>query len=225
MNYRLSSSSLNLYINCPRCFWLQLNAGVHRPRSIFPSLPGGMDLVIKDYFDRYRSQGELPPEIDGQVPGRLVPEQELMNRWRNWKTGLSLDLPEVNVTLFGALDDCLVDNGRYLPLDYKTRGSEPKPGNGMEPYYRNQLDCYALLLDGNGFSAGERGYLVYYYPREVFGGGTVKFGVKTVELKVNLSRARRTLKQAGECLNGPEPEAHTRCEYCSWQDRLAAEFD
>ena len=40
-----------------------------------------MDLVIKDYFDRYRSQNELPPEIDGRVftashksitPGEIV---------------------------------------------------------------------------------------------------------------------------------------------------------
>lgn len=98
-------------------------------------------MVIKDYFDRYRSQNELPPEIDGRVRGRLVGDQKLMDRWRNWKTGLEASVVELDATLFGALDDCLVDAGEHLPLDYKTRGFRPERGSGMELYYRNQLDC------------------------------------------------------------------------------------
>ncbi|ODS30309.1 MAG: hypothetical protein SCARUB_04585 [Candidatus Scalindua rubra] len=84
---RLSpTTGLNLFRNCPRCFWLHYNKQVRRPRGIFPSLPGGMDLVIKKYFDRYR--GKLPPEIEGKVEGCLMPGVELMNKWRNWRTGL-----------------------------------------------------------------------------------------------------------------------------------------
>jgi len=225
MGYRFSPTSLNLFLNCPRCFWLQFNRDIHRPKTFFPSLPGGMDLAIKDYYDRYRSQNELPPEIDGRVRGRLVGDQKLMDRWRNWKTGLKVSIVELDVTLFGALDDCLIDAGEYLPLDYKTRGFKPEKGNGMEPYYRNQLDCYALLLETEGFSAGPRGYLVYYYPISVYGQGTVKFGVETVEIEVDVGRARKTVERAAACLNGPEPAAHARCEYCGWQSRLVSEFD
>src|SRR3989344_3937655 len=65
---RLSpSTGLNLFRDCPRCFWLHYNKNVHRPRGIFPSLPGGMDLVLKDYFDQFR--GSLPPELEGKVRG------------------------------------------------------------------------------------------------------------------------------------------------------------
>ncbi|HCC22534.1 hypothetical protein A2480_04085 [Candidatus Uhrbacteria bacterium RIFOXYC2_FULL_47_19] len=225
MSYRLSPTSLNLFLNCPRCFWLQFNQDIHRPKTFFPSLPGGMDLVIKDYFDRYRSQNELPPEIDGRVHGRLVSDQKLMDCWRNWKTGLEVSITELDTILFGALDDCLVDNQEYLPLDYKTRGFKPEKSNGMESYYRNQLDCYALLLDTNGFTAGRSGFLIYYYPLSVYGQGTVKFGVETVEIKVDVKRARKTLERAVACLRGTEPEAHTRCEYCGWQNRLSSELD
>jgi hypothetical protein len=38
---------------------------VQRPRGIFPSLPGGMDIVIKKYFNKYR--GSLPPELSGKI--------------------------------------------------------------------------------------------------------------------------------------------------------------
>ena len=126
---RLSpTTGLNLYNDCQRCFWLQYRENITRPRGIFPSLPGGMDGVIKKYFDRFR--GGLPPELDGKVEGTLIADQALLNRWRNWKTGLEYRDSARNAVLFGALDDCLVNaSGQHVPLDYKTRGSAPRPGD------------------------------------------------------------------------------------------------
>jgi len=60
---RLSPSSLNLFLECRRCFWLDKNKGIKRPRGIFPSLPSGMDSVIKKYFDSYRLNSDMPPEM------------------------------------------------------------------------------------------------------------------------------------------------------------------
>src|SRR3989338_6659737 len=56
----LSPSALNLFLECARCFWLEKVKKIKRPRGIFPSLPGGMDRIIKTYFDSYRSQ-VIPP--------------------------------------------------------------------------------------------------------------------------------------------------------------------
>jgi CRISPR/Cas system-associated exonuclease Cas4 (RecB family) len=212
---RLSPSSLNLFLECPRCFWLQLNEGIHRPRGIFPSLPGGMDLVIKDYFDKYREKGELPPEIQGKIEGKLLHDHKLLNKWRNWRTGMEYKDEDLNVVLFGALDDCLESNGKYMPLDYKTRGFAPKEGDS-EKYYGNQLDCYALLLEGNGYPVGNYGYLVYYYPEHVEENGTLIFSVEPIQLKIDPNRAKKTLKDAMKLLNGPIPPHHSECEYCIW---------
>jgi len=212
---RLSPSSLNLFLECPRCFWLQINEGIHRPRGIFPSLPGGMDLVIKDYFDKYREKGELPPEIQGKIEGKLLHDHKLLNKWRNWRTGLQYKDEDLNVVLFGALDDCLEDNGKYMPLDYKTRGSAPKDGDS-EKYYGNQIDCYALLLEENGYPVGEFGYLIYYYPKEVKENGVVVFDIKPIELKIDPERARKTIWDAIKLLSGPIPPHHSECEYCIW---------
>ena len=103
--FRISpTTGLNLFRDCPRCFWLHYNERVHRPRGIFPSLPGGMDLVIKKHFDKFR--GSLPPEIDNKVEGKLVPDLGLLNKWRDWRTGLEYYDKERDAVLFGALDDC-----------------------------------------------------------------------------------------------------------------------
>jgi len=221
---RLSpSTGLNLFHDCPRCFWLHYNRGVHRPRGIFPSLPGGMDLVIKKYFDKYRAADSLPPEIEGKMEGKLVADLSLLNKWRNWRTGLEYSDKNLNAVLFGALDDCLINGGKYIPLDYKTRGYAPRDGDS-EKYYQAQLDAYALLLDSNGFLAGNFAYLIYYFPQEVGEGGAVKFKVEPVKLTVDLDRAKDTFSRAVNFLRGPEPKEHSACEYCSWVSSRA-EFE
>ena len=63
MIYRLSPSAMNVYRDCPRCFWLTKVKSVSRPRGIFPSLPSGMDRGIKGYFDGFRANHSMPPEI------------------------------------------------------------------------------------------------------------------------------------------------------------------
>jgi hypothetical protein len=229
--FRLSpTTGLNLFRECPRCFWLHYNKRVQRPRGIFPSLPGGMDLVIKKYFDRYR--GTLPPEIEGKVEGSLMPDVELMDKWRNWRTGLEYYDKDLDAVLFGALDDCLIDEdpsvspspngiaGRagqayYIPLDYKTRGSAPKYGDS-ERYYQTQLDAYGLLLSTNDYKTRNFAYLVYYYPIEVGENGLVKFDIKPVKVETDIERAKNTFCTAVELLRGPMPEHNNNCEYCCW---------
>jgi len=212
---RLSPSSLNLFLECPRCFWLQIKQNIHRPRGAFPSLPLGMDGVIKIYFDKYRDKGELPPEVKGRIEGRLMEDSELLKKWRNWKTGLEYKDQVLGVVLFGALDDCLQDGKYYIPIDYKTRGSAPQEGDS-EKYYGNQLDCYSLLLEENGYPVGSHGYLIYYYPKEAREEGTVIFEVEPVKLNVDPERARKTLKDAVKLLSSPIPSHHSECEYCIW---------
>ncbi len=223
-HFRLSPTTLQLFVNCPRCFWLQFRRKIHRPKSIFPSLPGGMDYVIKDYYDRYRSQGELPPEIEGRVHGQLMPDQDLMDKWRNWRTGLEYNDNARNGTLFGALDDCLLDGQLYIPLDYKTRGFKPRPGDSQR-YYGLQLNSYALMLRENGYPVADIGYLVYYYPLSVFANGSVKFGVEPVEIPVSADEGCRVFERALDCLWGNEPKAHSKCEFCGWAGKFDEEFD
>ena len=63
MTYKLSPSSLNLMKECPRCFWLAKHKVWKRPSGIFPSLPSGMDKILKVHFDKFMEKDELPPEL------------------------------------------------------------------------------------------------------------------------------------------------------------------
>lgn len=213
-NIMLSPTSLNLYLKCPRCFWLEKNKGIKRPRGIFPSLPGGMDLVIKDYFDNYRLKGELPKEIKNDVKGKLFSDISTLKKWRNWKlTNLRYEDKPYNAILIGALDDCIVEDNLFIPLDYKTRGTDLKgdPRN----YYQTQLDCYCLMLESSGYKTKGIAYLVYYWPKEVGDGGIVKFNVTLIKIATNIETAKKAIREAVILLSSAIPKASPDCEYCN----------
>ena len=213
---RLSPSTLNLFLECSKCFWLEQVQGIHRPRGIFPSLPGGMDNLIKKYFDKYRLQNKLPPEIDGKVDGVLMADLDLLNKWRSWRTGLVYKDLESGAILSGALDDLLVNPSKqvYMPFDYKTRGYDLKEDSSS--FYQNQLNCYALMLEVNGMKLAGFGYLCYYIPKEVSEEGRVRFEITVKKMEVDSAAAKKVFEDAQELIKSPMPKNHSECAYCSW---------
>ena len=208
----LSASALGVYRDCPRCFWFTHNRGVRRPEGIKAGLPNGMDLKIKQYFDRYR--GGLPPELEGHVEGRLIDDQALLDAWRDRWKGLTYEDPFLNARLKGLLDDCVVSGRSYLPLDYKTKGRMPKADE--HKWNQDQLNIYTLLLEANGYPTAGYGYLIFYHPVEVRPGGVVQFEVTPRKVATDRDSALRLFEQAVEFIRGPEPAADPRCEYCAW---------
>lgn len=215
-NISLSPSALNLFRDCQRCFWLEKVKGIKRPRGIFPSLPSGMDRVIKDYFDTFRKKGAMPPEfmVDSFKGVHLYSNQSQLDLWRDWKTGPRLEEPDGTV-LFGAIDDLMVRDGQHIPFDYKTKGSPTTPEDA-ERYYQNQIDCYALLLERSGLPQSGQGYLLYYSPKLVSEKGWVSFTLQAIRLETKPERALKTFKAAVELLRGDLPASADRCEYCTW---------
>lgn len=230
----LSASKLNLLGECARCFWLANQdkaVRVERPRGIFPSLPGGMDLILKTYADLHR--GSLPPELVGKVPGVLWGSLEQIKRLRHWKSGLQakLQIGSITVGLIGALDDLLVTpEGAFAPFDWKTKGSAPKDDGAQ--YYQTQQDIYALLLRHNDMPPTGKGYLSYWYPAEVLTdfappdpglGIPVRFGVAVYELSADADRASELIERAVSIITGPMPSEDAGCEYCAYVGQVGAQ--
>jgi CRISPR/Cas system-associated exonuclease Cas4 (RecB family) len=216
----LSNSRLGLYVECPRCFWLDLKAGIKRPETVFPSLPGGLDTQFKRYFDRFRAKGRLPPELIGRLPGNLLLDVRTIDRWRDWRRGLRYTPAWAEVELMGALDECLVDEtGLYYPLDYKTRGYAPKPDT--HAYYQDQMNLYTLLLEGNGHKTKRVAYLIYYHPVEVGERGLIRFDISVQDVPTDPDAAARLVKDAVSVLNGPVPASSPSCGFCNWRGAMS----
>lgn len=197
---------------------MQYNENIKRPRGIFPSLPDGMDNVFKKYFDEYRAEGVLPPEIEGRIDAKLYPDLKKLNSWRDFnfgRGGIRAEIPEYNMIVAGAIDDLLVaPDGKFIPFDFKTRGYPNK--EDTHEHYRYQLDLYSLLFEKNGMPVAEHGYLLFFWP-ESYSLGMANFKTDLVRMDISPSRGISILEKAHKIVIGPKPEFHKECEYCLYR--------
>ncbi len=217
--YQLTPSQLNLYQDCPRCFWVEIHEKVQRPAVVSP-LFGGMDLILMKYTDQYRLKGNLPAELQKTIEGVFLPEQDLIKKWRNPKSALSFQDKDRGVDFSGTLDECVVrknENGEslHIPLIFQTRGLASNEQN-HDQHHQMKLDCYDLLLQKNGYQTGSTGYVVYYIPEEVRESGVVQFNVQVIQLVTESKRAMNLIAEVSEVLSGKMPEGGQNCEYCAW---------
>jgi hypothetical protein len=212
MTFKLSPSSLSLMAECPRCFWLTQHKVWVRPAGIFPSLPSGMDSILKIHFDKFRDKGQLPPELQ-ETPDcknlKLFDDKELLKTWRSNLKGISWTDKEGNI-LHGAVDNLLIKGKKIIVLDYKTRGFALKEDTAE--HYQNQLDIYNFLLRKNGYETEDYAYLLFYVPKEVMSTGEVLFDTTLKKMKVDVKNAEKIFKNAIELLNSDCPTKS--CEWC-----------
>ena len=217
MSFKLSPSSLNLMKECPRCFWLDKHKKWKRPAGIFPSLPAGMDRILKEHFDRFMAKKELPPEIckNNNCEGmRLFDDKLLLKEWRSNLKGIRFSDEDGNV-LSGAVDNLLVKNDKLIVLDFKTRGFALKEETA--DFYQLQLDVYNFLLRKNGYKTEDFAFLLFYVPNRVLDNGEVVFDTGLVKRRVDAGNAERVFKEAVALLNGDCPEE--RCGWCEGVER------
>jgi len=197
---------------CKRCFWLTQHKVWKRPASIFPSLPSGMDKILKIHFDKFRDREKIPPELKETECGngfKLFENKELLEEWRNVFKGVRWTDEEGNI-FFGGVDNILQKGDKLIVLDYKTRGYPVKEDTA--DHYQNQLDVYNLLLRKNGYETEDFAFLLFYVPKEVTETGEVIFDTELVKREIDVNNAEQIFSKALEVLNGECPEKG--CEWC-----------
>jgi len=123
---KISRSGLKLFLDCPRCFWLDLHHKVKRPPGYPFTLSIAVDYLVKKEFDTYREKGTLPPVLKnyGIKDAKLYNGMDL-SEWRNNFKGISYFDEDLNAYLYGAVDDVLeFSDGSLGVIDYKSSGAK-----------------------------------------------------------------------------------------------------
>ncbi len=213
--YKLSPTTLDLYVDCQTCFWDHIH-GNKRPTGKFSSLPSGMDKTFKRRFDAYRKRGEVPSELSSLENISLFSDEKLLREWRDQWKGIQW-INENGHVLNGALDEVLQSAaGELIVLDYKTRGF---PLKETPTYYTLQLECYTLLLEKKGFAVTDHAYLLVYYPDTFTEQGEVKFHHRLLTMPVSVENAARTFTGALEVLSKEKPKLNQNCEFCIYKGK------
>lgn len=212
----LSPSKLGIYRECQRCFYDVNVLKIERPRGIFPSLPGGIDRVMKEHGDQYR--GRMMPPLDKELTGIFWGTVEQINKLRNWRSGLKANVTAhgKSVNVIGALDDLVFEqDGTYSPFDTKTKGDVPKDDGSQ--YYQAQMDIYALFLKQANMTPSGKAYLAYWYPVSAAGSG-ITFAHQLYTLTADPDRAVKLIEDAVAVLIGDRPAVNLTCEYCKFAE-------
>lgn len=217
---QLSPNSLNLFLECPHCFWLEKNTGIKRP-PVYPySLNLAVDGLLKEEFDDYR-QKRIPHPLfeDNNIEAKLFPNQKLINQWRNNLAGIRYFDKDLQATLFGAMDDVLeFSNGKLSPLDYKSAGSAAA---NVYDRFQLQMDVYTFLLEKNSYKTFGKGYLAFYIVDKSRGFiDRLPFKKEIVEIDTNPEDIYEIFKEAVIVLKQPNPPRHSDdCQFGQWLEK------
>ncbi|MBX4190201.1 PD-(D/E)XK nuclease family protein [Candidatus Parcubacteria bacterium] len=223
---RLSRSSLKLFQDCPRCFWLDLHHKIKRPPPFPYTLSSAVDFLVKQEFDKYRPTGELPPIfVQHGVRAKLFNGEQLPV-WRENFKGVQYFDEDLNAMLYGAVDDVLeFADGSLAVVDYKSSGSRE-----IRIYedYQKQMDIYNWLLDRNGFQTQPEAYFVFYQVDKTGGGfqNALPFIEQLKAIKVDKTWVGDVFEQAVMVARrDTPPEIETPCPHCIYVQQAAQFFN
>ena len=227
ISFRLSRSKVDLFIECPRCFYFDRRLGVARPPGFPFNLNSAVDHLLKKEFDIHRAGKTAHPLMRSYGIDAVPFEHKDMDIWRENFKGLQYYDPKTNFTLTGAVDDVWVNGkGELHVVDYKStsKDSEINLDAEWQDGYKRQMEFYQWLLRMMGFIVSDTGYFVYangLRDRKAFD-SKLEFDVKIIPYVGKADWIERTIEHAKLCLSADSiPQSGTDCDYCAYTVSLA----
>lgn len=221
--FRLSRSKLDLFINCPRCFYLDRRMGIAQPPGYPFTLNSAVDNLLKKEFDTYRGRGEAHPLMKEHGIDAIPLAHKNIDDWRDsMRKGITYQIPGSNVIITGGIDDIWVNPaGEYIIVDYKATSKIEEVNLDAEWQigYKRQMEIYQWLFRQNGFAVFPIGYFVYCNAdtSKVMFGGVLEFNIKIIPYKGDDSWVGKTIRQAIDCLHSEKlPPSGPDCDYCKY---------
>lgn len=225
--FRLSRSKLELFMSCPRCFYLDRRLGVGQPPGYPFNLNSAVDFLLKKEFDIHRAKGTPHPLMKHYEVDAVPFPHELLDIWRENFKGVQFLHQPSNFLFTGAVDDLWVNpKGELIVVDYKatSKDSEVTLDAEWQGGYKRQMEMYQWLFRQNGFTVSETGYFVYCNGKRDAAAFDAKleFDIKLIPYEGNDSWVAPTLVKAKECLAGTMPEAGSNCDFCAYREAASS---
>jgi hypothetical protein len=227
--YKISRSKLDLFINCPRCFYLDRRLGVGQPPGYPFNLNSAVDTLLKKEFDLYRARQEPHPLFVKHQLALLPFQHPKMDEWRDsLRRGIQYAVPGTTLILTGGVDDVWIDTKtqELVIVDYKaTSKIEPVSLDAeWQQGYKRQAEVYQWLFRQNGFKVADRAYFVYCNgrtDREQFN-QRLDFEISLLPYEGKTAWVEGAVRKAYACLCAAElPEPQSNCDFCQYNQAVA----
>jgi RecB family exonuclease len=221
--FPLSRSKVELFLDCPRCFYLDRRLGVGRPAGFPFNLNSAVDELLKREFDRHRAESTAHPLMTKAGLNAVPHAHPQLDTWRaNFKGVRTVHEPS-GFTLSGAIDDLWrdLDSGEVIVVDYKSTSKSGEVGidADWQISYKRQMEFYQWLLRRQGLSVARRGWFVYCNARRDLPAfdARLEFRISLIPYEGDDGWVEETLTAIRATLTAPAPpKAEAECDYCSY---------
>jgi hypothetical protein len=222
--WKLSRSKIDLFMECPRCFYIDNKLGVARPKGPSFTLNIAVDALLKKEFDIHRDGKTSHPLMKAYGVAAIPFQHKSMSAWRDNFEGIQFRHPETKMLICGAVDDIWINpQSELMVVDYKATSKDGKMDSlddtKWQTQYRRQMEVYQWLLKQNGFKVSSTGYFVYVNgkkDRAAFD-GKLEFDVTLIAHVGNDNWIDQTLVKIKECLEDKRIPGYTDgCDYCNY---------
>ncbi|MDN3504104.1 MAG: PD-(D/E)XK nuclease family protein [Rhabdochlamydiaceae bacterium] len=219
---KLSRSKIELFVDCPCCFYLDRRLGVKRPASFPFNLNLAVDQLLKNEFDLYRVEQKPHPLMELFNLDAIPFSHPNIDIWRENFKGIEFLHQDTDFLITGAIDDLWqTPEGKLLIVDYKATSKSAKINRTSDIYspYKRQMEIYQWLFTKNEFEVDSKGYFVYCngiknkprFDRHL------EFDVNIIPYTGNIDWIEPTLFDIYECIHQNKvPEPKKDCSYCKY---------
>ncbi len=227
-HWKLSRSKIDLFLECPRCFYLDNKLGVKRVPGFPFALNSAVDYLLKQEFDGHRAKGEQHPlQKEYGVDAKPAPHEEL-DEWRRNFGGIKYFHEQTGMLISGAIDDLWINSeDEYIVVDYKATAKDEavkELDKKWQDGYKRQMEVYQWLLRQNNLKVSSTGYFVYCtgkMDRKAFD-KKIEFDINLIAYKGDDSWVEPTLLKIKKCLDDSRIPAHGKnCDYCAYVSALS----
>jgi hypothetical protein len=237
--FPLSRSKIDLFLKCPRCFYLDRKIGISQPSGPQFSLNMAVDVLLKKEFDIHRKNKTLHPfQIKNGIDAIPFDHSDI-EVWRNNKQGIRYLHEKTNFEIFGSIDDVwMLPNGELIIVDYKAKATKDDSSTFLEPKikkngemdtkemykigYKKQIEIYQWLFRKNGFKVSNTSYFIFANAKkdkEAFK-DRLDFAKVLIPYEGNDDWVEAAVLGIHECLSKDVlPEADPCCDYCNYRKK------
>lgn len=221
-NWKLSRSKIDLFQQCPRCFYLDNKLGTRRPSMPPFNINNAVDTLLKKEFDIYRAKGEAHPIMKEYKVDAVPFSHQELDTWRENFEGVQFLHEPTGMVISGAVDDLWVNSKNEIIIaDYKatSKDTEITLDDEWKNAYKRQMEVYQWLLRQKGFEVSEEGYFVYanaLTSPDQFD-GELKFEMTLLKHVGTPEWVEPVIFKIKETLDSNEiPVAAPDCEHCNY---------
>lgn len=225
--FKVSRSKIELFMQCKRCFWLDVRRKITRPQTAPFNINKAIDELYKKEFDSYRIKAQPHPIMTDNQLVAVPYVHEKLDDWRENFVGVQAQHEATNLLVFGAVDDLWVHpDGEVIVVDYKatSKDKEVSISSAWQISYKRQMEIYQWLLRQNGLKVHNTGYFVYTNGRVDVDGfyDRLEFKTKLIPYTGNDAWVEPTLLAMKQCMDSNDmPEMGDDimggpCSYCNY---------